>query len=122
MMEKEIRTPFEIFGVEVEKGWRPLVEPILRRIGELNAGGAGIEVTQVKEKYGALRFYTGPAPAEIQEMIAAAEEKSVTVCERCGAPAERIVSTSHWIYTLCPDCLKEKGITVWKKESEVEEY
>lgn len=112
MSKQELSTPFELFGVEVGKGWWPLVEPIYNRIQELNKAGSHIEIVQVKEKCGELCVYVSGAPEEIHDMIREAEKKSVHVCEHCGKPAERVISKSSWIYTLCPDCLKERGIKV----------
>lgn len=108
----KLYTPFELFGVEVGKGWWPLVEPIYNRIHELNNQGANIEISQIKERFGMLCIYVHNAPGEIIDMIREAEAKSVNICERCGKPASRIKSKSSWIYTLCSDCLQEKGIEV----------
>ena len=111
-MKKKLYTPFELFGVEVHKGWWPLIEPIYNRIQQLNVEGAGIEITQIKEKWGELCIYVSSAPDEIYEMIREAEELSIHICEDCGQPAERVWSTTGWIYTLCPDCLAERKIKV----------
>ena len=111
-MGKKINTPFELFGIEVGKGWWPLVEPIYNRIKQLNTEGAGIEISQVKEKYGMLCIYVHGAPDGIYEMIRDAERKSIHLCEDCGKPAVRVVREHSWIYTLCPDCLAKRGIKV----------
>ena len=105
-------TPFELFGIECGPGWRPLVEPIYKRIQELNAQGAGIEITQIKESWGELCIYVNNAPSEIVDAINEAREKSIHICAHCGRPAERIYDTTGWIYTLCPDCLKKRGVNV----------
>lgn len=112
LADVDFPTPFELFGVEVGKGWRTLVEPIYNRIQELNKAGAHIEIRQVKEKWGMLCIYVSGAPDEIHDMIRDAQQKSVHICERCGLPAERVISKSRWIYTLCPDCLKARDIEV----------
>ena len=119
--EQKLYTPFELFGVEVDKGWWPLVEPVYNRIQELNGAGAGIEITQIKEKWGQLCIYVSGAPHEIRKMIEEAEKKSVHVCEHCGEPAERIWSTTGWIHTLCPDCLKRRKIKVRRTVAEDQE-
>lgn len=108
----KLYTPFELFGIEVDKGWWPLVEPIFNRIKELNEAGAHIEIDQVKEKWGELCVCVSGAPDEIHDMIREAEKKSVHICEHCGKPAERVINEHSWIYTLCPDCLKERDIKV----------
>ena len=109
---KNLPTPFELFGIEVGKGWWRLVGPIYDRIQELNKAGAEIEITQVKEKYGELCIYVSGAPDEIWDMIKQAEKKSIHICEHCGKAGERVISRSSWIYTLCPECIQEKGIKV----------
>ncbi len=116
----KLYAPFELFGVEVGKGWRPLVEPIYNRIQELNAQGAEIEISQIKEKFGELCIYVHNAPDEIRDMIDFAVEKSHHVCEHCGKPAEWIISTNDWYFTLCPDCLRERNITVKSTVEETE--
>ncbi len=113
-----LRTPYELFGVEVEKGWVPLVKPIIERIQTLNAQGAGIEITQIKEKWGELCVYLNRYPEGLDRMIQDAAEKSKRVCEHCGKPARRIFSTTGWVHTLCPDCLRERGIQVDRMEEE----
>ena len=114
------KSPFELFGIEVHKGWWPLVEPIYKRIQELNAAGANIEITQIKEKFGALRFYTHNTPEGIDAMIKKAQEQSIHICEDCGAPAERVIGNYKWIYTLCPSCLKKRGITIVETPEEAD--
>lgn len=105
-------TPFELFGVEVHKGWWPLIEPIYQRIQQLNSEGAGIEISQIKEKFGMLCIYVHHAPDEIYDMIRKAEEQSIHICEDCGEPAERVFGEHKWIYTLCAKCLEKRGIKV----------
>ena len=108
----ELLTPFELFGMEVSKGWWPLVEPIFNRIQELNAQGHNIEISQIKEKWGELCIYTTGETDEIWDMIQVAEEKSHHICEVCGKPGERIISETSWIYTRCTNCIKKEKIKV----------
>lgn len=67
-------------------------------------------VTQVKEKFGTLRFYyemrldVPEAHDEIMKVIDEAELKSAKTCERCGKPGTQ--TESGWIKTLCNDCKK----------------
>lgn len=109
-MEGSPKTPHELFGIDVHKGWRPLVEPIIERIQELNEQGSAIEILQIKEKFGDLEFYVQNATQEICDMIKTAQKQAGHICEQCGKPAEKVVSTDRWCYTLCPDCLKGRGI------------
>jgi hypothetical protein len=58
-------------------------------------------VSQVKEKFGGLRFYMTFQTDRMDELIEIAEEESYTLCEECGKPGKPI---GMWIRTLCPKC------------------
>lgn len=67
-----------------------------------------IEATQVKEKFGTLRFYVdyGEEYAdEIEKLIRQAENESAITCEDCGNPGK--TRPGGWIKTLCDDCVKK---------------
>lgn len=64
------------------------------------------KASQVKEKYGELRFYMTSATDEMYELIDEAEEKSRYICETCGAPGS--TRGTGWLTTLCDDCDKSK--------------
>lgn len=58
-----------------------------------------ITASQVKEKFGGLRFYTNGYTDEVSGMIRMAEAMSYRTCEECGSPGR---SNSYgWISTLC---------------------
>ena len=66
-------------------------------------------VTQVKEKFGQLRYYTMGMPIEAEEWIKEAEELASRTCEVCGI--EEDVTTEEvcgWINTLCPKCMRNE--------------
>ena len=109
---KYIPTPFELFGFEIGKGWMPLVEPIIKKIQELNQQGIDIQITQIKEKFGELCVYLSAYTEELEQMIRDAEKKSIHICENCGKPAQRVWGNYGWIYTLCQDCLEERKIKI----------
>jgi hypothetical protein len=67
---------------------RPVCEPV-----------AQVIVTQVKEKFGSLRFYYQGGDDAISGMVRMAESMSAVMCEECGAPAE--TRGPGWIRTLC---------------------
>lgn len=46
--------------------------------------------TQVKEKIGQLRFYLRSGSNEMHKRIELAEDQSITICEKCGEPGQRI--------------------------------
>jgi len=56
-------------------------------------------ITDIKEKFGGLRFYCYGNDA-IDEWISKAEDKSYVTCEQCGKPGvtQRV---NGWVYTVC---------------------
>ena len=64
------------------------------------------EVEQVKEKFGGLRFYVGPAIKPVHDLIAKAEGESYKICEVCGESGE-LVSVAGYYTTRCPTHIKE---------------
>jgi len=67
----------------------------------------GIKVTQVKEKFGQLRIYTGwmrvDIANELDEKLWAIEERSISICETCGAPST-LQSLGGWLKSICDPC------------------
>lgn len=118
-------TTYARYGVQCGPGWAKLVEPLLK-LCEVY----GVEVLQVKEKFGTLRFYyANDREDRLSHLVAAAEEASGHTCEDCGengydldaskpdptsilpSPWSRVPKattgpsrTSHWIRTLCAPC------------------
>lgn len=64
-----------------------------------------IEATQVKEKYGGLRFYTNGEDDKQHGLICFAQRLSEETCEECGS-MEDVTQTKGWICSLCPTCMK----------------
>ena len=66
-----------------------------------------ITASQVKEKFGGLRFYTNGYTDEVGGMIRMAESMSYRTCEVCGNSGR---SNNHgWISTLCDTHRLERG-------------
>lgn len=78
-------------------GWYPLIQKLIEDLIQL---GWDKKVTQVKEKFGGLRFYINEGSDEIHTRITEAEIESYTICEMCGAPGE-IRRDIGWYRTLC---------------------
>lgn len=98
--------PIELLGLEIGKGWFPLVKPIIDRVQDLNENGSDVKILQIKEKWGVLRIYLLSAPEELLKQAHDAEEKSTRICEECGGPATQ-TEVNGWIYTRCSDCLEK---------------
>ena len=62
--------------------------------------------SQVKEKFGTLRFYMDASNQEMEDLIDKAEELSRITCEECGAPGR--LRGKHWLYTACDEHTKEE--------------
>ena len=62
-----------------------------------------IVATQVKEKFGGLRFYVQGASTQQYAVIDFVGSLSYKVCEKCGSMKD-IGSTQGWMKTLCKDC------------------
>ena len=63
--------------------------------------------TQVKEKYGTLRFYLSHEDEYVSGVVAMAEYMSGVICETCGAPGK--TWGTGWVRTLCDQHAQEQG-------------
>jgi hypothetical protein len=66
----------------------------------------GFAVTQVKEKFGMLRFYA-PGNDRIYDLIDLAERLSCVTCEVCGKYGK--LRGHSWVRTLCNGCEEKKN-------------
>lgn len=90
-------------GFMCSEGWYPLIETLLQLAKN---HGETLEVLQIKEKYGTLRFYTDGASEFFRGAARMAFMLSMKTCEACGAPAKH---NNHRV--ICNRC-REK----WKLE------
>lgn len=102
--------PFSMFGIECGKGWYPILNQLfacinnhLRWVNRNKSEEAKLvfTLTQVKEKYGTLRFYYDGGDAVIDGMERMAEAMSAVTCETCGNPGKMRGNT--WFYTACEE-------------------
>lgn len=66
-----------------------------------------VVATQVKEKFGTLRFYYNGGDEYIRGLESMAEAMSAVMCEECGNPGK--LRRGGWIRTLCDEHAIEKG-------------
>lgn len=59
-------------------------------------------ITDIKEKYGGLRWYDNGNTSKGHEIISKYEDMSYRICIKCGKPATRV--TTGWISPYCDDC------------------
>jgi hypothetical protein len=78
----------------VGPGWAKLVEQAWNL-----THAEGTYATDVKEKWGGLRFYIAYGSEELHDAIWAIEHESYKICEVCGRPGKP--RSTGWIRTLC---------------------
>lgn len=89
------------WGFTCNNGWFLILWELSEQLEEM-----GCVATQVKEKFGGLRFYLSYCPPDVEQkvsrLLADAEKRAIKTCETCGDPGEK--RDSHWIRTLCDRC------------------
>lgn len=96
----------------VGDGWQPIID---RLDAQLRGIIPGYKIAQIKEKFGGLRYYISHPPSTpedvailARDLIFAAEDESLHVCEHCGAPGE--CKGPGWYKTLCEPCREARQI------------
>jgi len=81
-------------------GWKALVQPLIDYCTEHK-----IDIHQIKEKFGGLRFYYVGGDEAFGDMVQAAEDRSFKICEKCGETGKP--RNLPWVQTLCDAHFKE---------------
>ena len=122
----DMRTTCMCWGFDCGDGWYELLNDLCKKLAALRrVTGVGVRASQVKEKYGTLRFYvwgesdsdrckaTGATQEDlavigviVYDIIDRASSRSAYTCERCGGRG-RVVARG-WYACRCWEC--------WKKE------
>jgi predicted RNA-binding Zn-ribbon protein involved in translation (DUF1610 family) len=107
-LRQHIPTLVSYWGFECGDGWKDLIHRLSQAIA-LHAESVGIDIvaTQVKEKFGTLRFHVDGGDNEIRRLIDAAEHESEFTCESCGAPGTLERKGRH--STRCALCRHREG-------------
>ena len=94
------------WGFECNDGWFRLIWNLAADIQRLS-DRKNVEciASQVKEKYGGLRFYMSSSPDEVDDLIHVAELESYNICEMCGNQGK--INKGPWYEVRCQEC-KEK--------------
>jgi len=93
-------------------GWFDLIYNLSEKLEAINnklpEGSTKIEASQVKSKFGTLRFYVDginkSVADEVYKLINEAENLSGKTCEYCGKPGKE--TNGGWVRTQCEDCSK----------------
>lgn len=94
----------------VGNGWHGLVDEAFDLCEK-----HGVEVTQVKEKFGQLRIYTGYTPDRLYTKIHEIENRSGTICETCGAPSQ-LQTRGGWLKSICDPCKEILDVLAKKRK------
>ena len=106
--KKPIRESCMPWGLECGNGWYKILDilcGLLQWDTDKNKYPQ-VVASQVKEKYGGLRFYTNGENEQQSGMIKFACALSEHTCEECGS-MEDVQQTEGWIATKCGQCMKE---------------
>jgi len=97
------------WGCECGDGWYWLLDQLCDCIQSYLDSNAKhlnleqIEVVQIKEKFGGLRFYTSYHIDTVEGMIWFAEQMSLNICEICGSTKD-VTQSEGWVNTRCKKC------------------
>ena len=91
------------YSFAVGDGWYKLIYELVHdiRINDLKKGDWITKATQVKEKFGGLRFYVTGTSDKNWALIRNAEQKSYAVCEETGSEVEVGTWNNGWVRTMC---------------------
>lgn len=88
--------------ISVEFGWYPILADLDAALVQAEPE---IRYCQLKEKFGGLRVYVNKRTDEVSALIAEAEERAASTCERCGdTETARMRTRGGWLQTLCDRC------------------
>ena len=96
------------WGIDTGDGWYQIIDELCAKIQDhvveirKTHRKATIEATQVKEKFGALRFYLNYSDDYIDNLVEEATKKSYKTCDVCGAPGHCAAYRRWWV-TLCKE-------------------
>jgi ribosomal protein L37AE/L43A len=125
----DMRSTAMCWGFDCLDGWYAIIDRLCRNL-QFNTDNNNrpdkegichypqVVASQVKEKYGGLRFYTEGVSMNQHAVISFVESLSYHVCEQCGSMKD-VGQTSGWVCTLCRECAK--GNEYWKSHEEREQ-
>ncbi len=106
----DVRHTLMAFGFQCGDGWFEILwrlcvnlEPLVMELERET--GRRLEVVEVKQKLGTLRFYVSHHSDPIDDRIAEAQLESSRTCEVCGQPG--LWRRGHWIRTRCDEHAEE---------------
>ena len=116
--------PFDERGIECEDGWFEMIDQLCSACEDEIEGliARGLDkstwprVSQIKEKFGSLRFrVTGKVSAGLHHKFSGAEQASLLTCESCGKPGR--LRRKNGIRTHCDSCRAQLDARVLARTS-----
>ena len=118
--DADMQTTAMCWGFECRDGWFNIIDQLCSNIQHhIDWNNKNFEkgytqykqvpqvvASQVKEKFGGLRFYYDGGDDYISGLASMAESMSVVTCEECGAPGHQ--RGRGWIYTACDTHTREE--------------
>ena len=92
------RFPRQKVYTECGPGWNEILDYLLTGLSE------GVQVLQIKEKFGTLRCYLSGGTDADYMLVRIAEEESARTCDACGARGR--LRGKGWFATLCDNCAR----------------
>lgn len=83
------------------------LEPLIVAYKKENPDQDFPRASQVKEKFGTMRFYMTTETEEMDRIVSEVERKSAETCEGCGQKGE--LRKGGWLVTLCDECYHKEG-------------
>lgn len=99
------------WGFSTPDSWEPVIRKLSEKLEKMilelpKDQREYCMASQVKEKFGELRFYMTSSTEEMDMAIQEAETECWEICAGCGSRAS--ITTKGWITRLCRECFKKK--------------
>lgn len=103
---------------DLPEGWYKLLDALCSAIESSMTAEQlrDFRVTQVKEKFGGLRFYYSGGNEMTEELIESAEIRSESICMECGDAGER--RSGGWVITMCNFCTAEAALRATRRNND----
>lgn len=111
--DASMRTTCMCWGIETGDGWFWLLDNLCASLqgttDNCNPPHPQVIAVQVKEKFGALRYYVQGATDIQYGRIELAERMSHSICEDCGSTSAKLRTRNGWQSTRCDKCWEAKN-------------
>lgn len=100
------------YGFGCGNGWESVIESMLEKLAGFQDNPEGLQIVQIKEKFGGLRVYVNFSTPNIHNLICDAEEEALQTCEKCGTKETNVcLRKERWTKNLCDACetLRQTG-------------